>query len=89
MHRLPATRRLRVPDIARVEIPGGVFVYQQGDTRALPTFRLARYSVTNAQYQTFVDDGGYDESVWWLELIRPKPRASRWPQPNRPRTNVD
>lgn len=31
----------------------------------LPTFRVSRYPVTNAQWQRFVDDDGYDESDWW------------------------
>lgn len=82
-------RRLRVPDIAWVEIPGGPFIYQQGETRELPTFWIARYPVTNAQYQTFIDDGGYDEPRWWTDLKRPTPDVPFWPQANRPRTNVD
>jgi len=86
---LPPTRRLRVPDIAWVEVPGGAFIYQKGETRELPTFWIGRYPVTNAQYQTFVDDGGYDDAGWWVDLVRPKPAASRWSLPNRPRTNVD
>jgi formylglycine-generating enzyme required for sulfatase activity len=72
-----------------VEIPAGPFVYQEGETRELPTFWIARYPVTNAQYQTFIDDGGYDEPGWWRDLKRPEPESPRWPQPNRPRTDVD
>ena len=83
------TRRIRVPDIAWVEIPGGPFIYQDGETRELPTFWIARYPVINAQFQTFIDDGGYDEPRWWRDLERPEPEAPRWPQPNRPRTNVN
>ncbi len=88
-HRSQPTRRLRIPDIAWVEIPGGPFIYQNGETRELPTFWIGRYPVTNAQYQTFIDDGGYEELRWWEALVRPEPVASRWPQVNRPRTNVD
>lgn len=84
-----ATRRLRVPDIAWVEIPGGPFVYQQSETRKLPTFWIARYPVTNAQFQTFIDDDGYEEPRWWTDLKRPAPETPRWQQSNRPRTNVD
>jgi len=86
---LPPTRRLRVPDIAWVEVPGGAFIYQKGETRELPTFWIGRYPVTNAQYQTFVEDGGYEDAGWWDDLVRREPEASHWPQPNRPRTNVD
>ncbi len=78
-----------LPDIAWIEIPSGTFIYQDGETRELPTFWIARYPVTNAQYQVFIDDGGYRESHWWKRLKRPKPEAPRWPQVNRPRTNVD
>ena len=45
--------------------------------------------MTNLQYQTFSDAGGYRDERWWRELIRPEPVPSRWPQANRPRTNVD
>ena len=83
------TRRIRIPDIDWVEIPGGPFIYQDGETRNLPTFWIARYPVTNAQYRTFLDDGGYQETRWWRDLERPQPQEPRWPQPNRPRTNVD
>jgi len=78
-----------LPDIAWVEIPGGSFVYQRGETRELPTFWIARYPVTNAQYQAFVDDGGYRRSSLWKDLQRPKRKASTWSQPNRPRTDLD
>ena len=31
----------------------------------LPDFRIARAPVTNAQWQAFMDDGGYDDAGWW------------------------
>jgi gamma-glutamyl hercynylcysteine S-oxide synthase len=31
----------------------------------LPAFRIGRLPVTNAQWQAFIDDGGYSESGWW------------------------
>jgi formylglycine-generating enzyme required for sulfatase activity len=35
-------------------------------TLTLPTFELARYPLTNAQYKLFIDDGGYDpDQMWW------------------------
>jgi len=48
-----------------------------------------RYPVTNVQSQTFVDAGGYRDERWWSDVVRPDPEPSRWPQANRPRTNVD
>ncbi|MDT4933730.1 MAG: gamma-glutamyl hercynylcysteine S-oxide synthase [Pseudonocardiales bacterium] len=31
----------------------------------LPDFRIGRVPVTNAEWQAFIDDGGYAESTWW------------------------
>ena len=70
-------------------IPGGGFIYQEGQRRTLKTFRMARYPITNAQYQAFIDAGGYRDERWWKNLQRPDPEGARWSQPNRPRTNVD
>ncbi|GAA1889854.1 ergothioneine biosynthesis protein EgtB [Lapillicoccus jejuensis] len=33
----------------------------------LPSFRIGRVPVTNADWQAFVDAGGYDEPRWWSE----------------------
>ncbi len=33
----------------------------------LPAFRIARVPVTNAEWQVFIDAGGYDEPRWWSE----------------------
>jgi len=84
-----AQRMILLPDIDWVEIPGGDFIYQEGERRSLPTFYMARYPVTNVQYRTFIDAGGYRDERWWRDLVRPEPEESRWPQANRPRTNVD
>ena len=83
------SRRIRIPDIAWIAIPAGPFVYQDGERREPPDFWLAKYPVTNAQYQCFIDDGGYDEDRWWRDLERPEPAKPRWPQGNRPRTRVN
>jgi iron(II)-dependent oxidoreductase len=31
----------------------------------LPAFRIGRFPVTNAEWQAFIDDGGYDTARWW------------------------
>ncbi|HTR71851.1 MAG TPA: SUMF1/EgtB/PvdO family nonheme iron enzyme, partial [Mycobacteriales bacterium] len=31
----------------------------------VPAFRIARFPVTNAEWQAFIDDGGYTTSRWW------------------------
>jgi iron(II)-dependent oxidoreductase len=40
------------------------------DTETQP-FLLARHTITNAQFQGFVDDGGYEELGYWPEDIWP------------------
>lgn len=83
-----------IPGIEWVEIPGGPFQYGENkETRELPTFFIARYPVTNTQYQAFIDDaGGYQDERWWKDLTRlvenEKKRGSRWSHPNCPRTDV-
>ncbi len=53
-----------VPEIDWVAIPPGPFL--MGDEKRAVTlhhgFQIARYPVTNAQYQAFVADGGYTEA---------------------------
>ena len=92
MQTAPTTRRLLIPDIAWVKIPAGPFIYGEGSQQTklhLDDFWMAKYPITNQQYQTFIDDGGYQDPRWWLDLQKKEPEASQWPQPNRPRTNVD
>ena len=31
----------------------------------LPTFAIGQFAVTNAEYQCFMDDGGYEDERWW------------------------
>lgn len=33
----------------------------------LPAFRIARFPVTNGQWQGFIADGGYDARSWWSD----------------------
>jgi iron(II)-dependent oxidoreductase len=33
----------------------------------LPAFRIGRVPVTNAEWQAFIDDGGYAQPRWWSE----------------------
>ena len=82
-------KTILLPDLDWVEIPGGDFVYQGGERRTLAAFRMARYPITNVQYQTFIAAGSYWNKRWWGDLVRPEPQPSAWPQANRPRTDVD
>jgi len=70
-----------VPDIDWIDIPAGPFVIGTKKEDApyddeVPQFtchlitqpyRIARYPVTVAQYEPFVQAGGYGEKRWWTE----------------------
>lgn len=80
-----------LPDIDWVTIRGGQpFVYQDGRHPGLPTFQIARYPVTNAQFQAFIDAGGYADERWWRGLARSivEPFFPSWDEPNSPRESV-
>ncbi|MGI8680493.1 MAG: ergothioneine biosynthesis protein EgtB [Jatrophihabitans sp.] len=67
------------PVTGSVHVPGGEFVLgvdaedepwsldneRPAHTLDLPAFRIARVPVTNAEYQDFIDAGGYDEPRFW------------------------
>ena len=84
-------RKDGVPDIDWVEIPAGEFIYQEGERRKTGSFSIARYPVTNAQYQAFLDaSDGYGEDGWWPGLTNPDrtPGTSAWTESNHPRERV-
>jgi serine/threonine protein kinase len=46
----------------------------------LPAFDVDRYEVTNAQYQQFVDQGGYRKPEYWKETIVDHGKPITWQQ---------
>ena len=60
-----------------IEIPAGPFIMGSDDgyddekpRHALDlgyAFRISRFPITNAQFQAFVEDGGYQEARYWVE----------------------
>jgi formylglycine-generating enzyme required for sulfatase activity/energy-coupling factor transporter ATP-binding protein EcfA2 len=68
----------RLPDLDWVEIPEvdaqgrREFLYgEEGERRTESTFWMARYPVTYAQFQTFVDaEDGLHDPRWWQGLAR-------------------
>ena len=73
------------------EVPGGDFLFREQKVSAfVDAFQIARYPITNAQYQAFIDSGGYRTDRWWVGLAQrvEQPPVPRWSQPNRPRTDV-
>lgn len=80
-----------LPDIDWVSIPGPQpFIYQGTQHLGLPTFEIARYPVTNAQFQAFIDAGGYQDERWWQGLEHAlAAEPPKWDEPNSPRENVN
>jgi formylglycine-generating enzyme required for sulfatase activity len=81
-----------LPAIDWIEIPAGIFLYGMNRVqRELPTFYMARYPVTHAQYQAFIDAGGYRDKRWWegleQKISHPDPPQRR--EPNRPRDSLN
>jgi formylglycine-generating enzyme required for sulfatase activity len=77
-----------LPNIDWVAIPAGQFGEKEKIV-SLPEFCIARYPITNSQYQCFIDAGGYDAPEWWEGLAgHPAPRCPQWDYPNHPRETV-
>ncbi|MBM4430721.1 MAG: DUF4062 domain-containing protein, partial [Chloroflexi bacterium] len=71
-----------------VHVPGGpVYVHHTRRTVTVPAFWLARYPVTNAQYERFIAAKGYEERRWWSDAgwkwRQGKPRWE-WQKTDRP-----
>lgn len=80
-----------LPDIDWVKIPAGSFIYGEKEEEqeiTLESFEIARYPITNAQYDCFIHDGGYEEERWWVGLEKQRPEEPNWRQSNRPRETV-
>ena len=80
-----------IPDIDWVEIPGGkVTLEDKGGTYQFEPFRIARYPVTNIQFQAFIDaEDGYGNEKWWADLGRTdSPWPPSWREANHPRETV-
>lgn len=79
------------PGEPEIEIKKPDFHFPPGE------FLIAKYPVTNAQFQAFVDDeAGYAKRDWWhpvwLESGKWKPDEigeGHWPEPNAPRESVN
>lgn len=78
-----------LPDMAWVQIPGGKIQFEGiNHMFTVKTFQIAKYLVTNAQFQTFIEDGGYENEAWWKGIQKEKPREPHWQEPNAPRESV-
>ena len=81
-----------LPDIDWKKIPPGEVVLEDNaGTFQVEPFYLARYPITNAQFQCFIDDpDGYANPLWWAELeAQPgTPEMPQWTEANHPRETV-
>ncbi|HDQ71362.1 MAG TPA: hypothetical protein ENN19_04605 [Chloroflexi bacterium] len=62
-----------LPDIVWCEIPAGPFLMgndNERDESIADCYRISRYPVTNAQFEAFVQAGGYQEERYWQEAIQ-------------------
>jgi formylglycine-generating enzyme required for sulfatase activity len=59
------------PDIDDDTLRNIIRAWSNTQPLTLPTFEIARYPLTNAQWQLFIDDDGYNpEKDWWDEAGR-------------------
>jgi formylglycine-generating enzyme required for sulfatase activity len=86
-----------LPDIQWCSVNPGRVVLEGGAGECdVPAFALARYPVTNAQFQAFIDAAdGYAAPNWWEPEWRDAggvdldvPHPSSWTEPNAPRERV-
>ncbi len=81
-----------VPNIDWKPIPKGeITLENNAGTFPVEAFHLARYPVTNAQFQAFIDDpDGYTNAQWWagLDQQHDKPESSSRNNANHPRERV-
>jgi hypothetical protein len=80
-----------LPDIKWIDIPGGsVKLENVKGMFIVKPFRIARYLVTNRQFQAFVDaPDGYSNAQWWIDIEQTeRPAEPNWKEANSPRENV-
>ncbi|MGH7597191.1 MAG: formylglycine-generating enzyme family protein, partial [bacterium] len=73
-----------------VELPGGKFVMgsDDGEDRERPPhevevspFKISKYPITNAQFEKFMQAGGYDNKNWWSKEGWEYRQKENWEQP--------
>lgn len=80
-----------LPDIVWIEIDGGQIQLEDMDhVFEVKPFLLAKYPVTNAQFEAFLKaEDGYFNKDWWEKLEQPEgPALSSWNEANCPRETV-
>lgn len=100
-----AAPNFTLPLLEWVDIPAGMAMIETSEVEGqsvrqqifVDTFKVAKYPVTNGQYQKFVDDPmGYNNLSWWQfsaaanewRVSNPKAKPARFQGDERPRENV-
>ena len=80
-----------LPDIIWIDIPGGRIRLSNIDhVFKVEPFRMAKYLVTNAQFEAFINaKDGYQNYEWWKDIFYEKALAApAWREANSPRETV-
>jgi formylglycine-generating enzyme required for sulfatase activity len=80
-----------LPLLEWIDIPAGQITLEGiGGTFDVQPFKIAKYPVTNAQFQEFILDAGNKDERWWEGLAYPigSARASDWRDPDCPKLEV-
>jgi formylglycine-generating enzyme required for sulfatase activity len=86
-----------LPHIIWCEVPAGKFVYAENSLPEIAEpYRIAKYPVTNAQFQAFIQDpNGYANPKWWSDRHTDGrdqqltgPAEAMWPEADHPREMV-
>src|SRR5258706_14605852 len=100
----PLKSSFTLPMLEWIDIPAGSVTLVKGwdaavkkySTDKLATFDvapfvMAKYPVTNAQFEAFIKDGGYREDRYWKDLASREtaPQEPSWAEPTHPRETVN
>ncbi len=79
-----------LPMLEWINIPSGK-VTLENNAYTVKSFSIAKYPVTNAQFQAFIDDGGYLEHRYWNGLTKrvTTPGVPGWSDLTHPRETVN
>ena len=82
---------IKMPDIAwSQEVPPGTYPYQNGTTEITHPYRLAKYPITYAQFQCFIEAEDVYDPHWWQGLPENEQTwgEQAFPYANHPRERV-
>jgi hypothetical protein len=69
------------PPFAWIEIPAGKVTVEKFGEANVPAFSIAKYPLTNAQYEKFIEAGGYRYERWWTAAGWRAREKGDWTEP--------